>query len=96
MPRQAGKTTRIINQMKKNETHLMIVPSIHQKQYLIKQNPELKGRIMVLTEYKNTSWCDKNVDEVHIDDIDLCMGIIHKWGIVSLTNFPKSKKQVNF
>lgn len=86
-PRQSGKTTKIINEMKRNKSALMITHCKMEAMRIMKNNPELIDRVMILGEYNKRDGL-KSYDEVHIDDLELILKVGHRIGMITMTNYP--------
>ena len=87
--RQAGKTTKVIEAMKRNPNALMLTFSEMEKSRIEKLKPNLRGRVMSISEYqKEESYLGKRFNEIHIDNLELCLKIGHRIGIITMTNYP--------
>ena len=82
-----GKTTMILNEMHKNPKALMITFCENDRCRIERENPKLQGRVMTLERYQNATDL-RRFDEVHIDNIELCMKIGHRIGLMTMTNYP--------
>jgi len=86
--RQTGKTHKIIEEIKKNPRALMITFCEREADRIIQENYELDGRVISLQRYKSGEMDYRGIKEIYIDNIDLCLGIHHRIGIMTMTNYP--------
>lgn len=71
-PRQTGKTTQILWQMKQDKGAIMIVPNQHFKKDL-KRKHELEGRVFTFREFISGALAGRHYSKIYIDELGCCL-----------------------
>lgn len=86
LPRQSGKTTKMIEWLRKDPKRIMITFSYENSKLLARQNPDLAGQFIDINSYMS-DWhmrC-RDVGGVAVDNADEILQIILKTRIEEMT-----------
>ena len=76
LPRQAGKTTHLINQVLADEERIMIVCTMMQKKHITKQHPEMKGKVFSIGEINPNTFRGTKIKKAYIDELNYVLFIL--------------------